>query len=83
MILFTGKCFPFILDGKHFPEIVKNLEISCYLLIVLNLIFKLLIAIYFVSSLFFQSHSLEFDFYINFGSYFYDYYLLFSYYFLN
>jgi len=60
MVLFPGKCFPFILGGKHFPEIVKNLEISCYLLIILNLILKLLIAIYFVSSLFFQFHPLEF-----------------------
>ena len=23
---FPGNCFPFILDGKHFPEVVKN----CY-----------------------------------------------------
>jgi hypothetical protein len=21
---FLGKCFPFILGGKHFPEVVKN-----------------------------------------------------------
>jgi hypothetical protein len=25
---FSGKCFPFILGGKHFPEVVKNLEMS-------------------------------------------------------
>jgi len=43
---FPGKCFPFILDGKHFLEVVKNLEISYYLLIISNLILKLLIAIY-------------------------------------
>jgi hypothetical protein len=43
---FLGKCFPFILDGKHFPEVVKNLEMSYYLLIILNLVLKLLIAIY-------------------------------------
>jgi len=35
-----------ILGGKHFQEIVKNLEMSYYLLIILNLILKLLIAIY-------------------------------------
>jgi hypothetical protein len=34
------------LDGKHFPEVVKNLEISYYLLIISNLVLKLLIAIY-------------------------------------
>jgi hypothetical protein len=25
---FLGKCFPFILDGKHFLKIVKKLEMS-------------------------------------------------------
>jgi hypothetical protein len=34
------------LDGKHFPEVVKNLEMSYYLLIISNLVLKLLIAIY-------------------------------------
>jgi hypothetical protein len=34
------------LSGKHFPEVVKNLEISYYLLIISNLVLKLLIAIY-------------------------------------
>jgi hypothetical protein len=70
-------------SGKYFQEIVKNLEISYYLLITLNLIFKLLIAIYFVLNFFFQFYPLEFDFYINFDFYFYDCYLLFSYHFLN
>jgi len=42
----SWKYFLFILNGKHFPEIVKNLEISYYLLIISNLILKLLIAIY-------------------------------------
>jgi hypothetical protein len=41
-----GKCFAFILGGKHFLEVVKNLEMSYYLLIISNLILKLLIAIY-------------------------------------
>jgi hypothetical protein len=36
------------LGGKHFPEVVKNLEISYYLLIISNLVPKLLIAIYFL-----------------------------------
>jgi hypothetical protein len=34
------------LGGKHFPEVVKNLEKLYYLLIISNLILKLLIAIY-------------------------------------
>jgi hypothetical protein len=43
---FPGKCFAFILGGKHFSEVVKNLEMSYYLLIIPNLVLKLLIAIY-------------------------------------
>jgi hypothetical protein len=34
------------LGGKHFPEVVKNLKISYYLLIISNLVLKLLIATY-------------------------------------
>jgi len=34
------------LGGKHFSEVVKNLEISYYLLIISTLVLKLLIAIY-------------------------------------
>jgi hypothetical protein len=45
-IWFSRKCFPFILGGKYFLKIVKNLEMSYYLLIISNLILKLLIAIY-------------------------------------
>jgi hypothetical protein len=79
---FPGKCFPFILGGKHFPEVVKNLEMSYYLLIILNLIIKLLIAIYiFCFGIFFQFHPLEFNFYINFDPHFYNCYLLFPYHF--
>ena len=51
---FLKNYFPFILGGKNFSEIVKNLEISYYLPIISNLIFKLLIAIYFVLNLFFN-----------------------------
>jgi len=47
----SKKCFLSILDGKHFSEIMKNLKISYYLLIIINLILKLLIAIYFVLNL--------------------------------
>ena len=81
--LVSRKVFSFILDGKHFPEVMKNLEMSYYLLIISNLILKLLIAIYiFFEYFFFQFHPLEFIFYINFGLYFYNCYLLFPYYFL-
>jgi hypothetical protein len=62
---------------------VKNLEMSCYLLIISNLILKLLIAIYILFWIFvFQFHPLEFNFYINFGPYFYNCYLLFPHHFL-
>jgi hypothetical protein len=82
LVWFSEKCFPFILGGKHFPEIVKNLEISYYLLIISNLVLKPLIAIYILFWVFiFQFHPLEFNFYINFGPYFYNYYLLFPYHF--
>jgi len=70
------------LDGKHFPEVVKNLKMSYYLLIISNLILKLLIAIYILFWIFiFQFHLLKFNFYINFDPYFYNCYLLFPYYF--
>jgi hypothetical protein len=55
-ILVSGKYFPFILGGKDFSEVVKNLEMPCYLLIISNLVLKLLIAIFFL-----QFHFLEFD----------------------
>jgi hypothetical protein len=43
---FIEKCFLFILDWKYFLKIVKNLEISYYLLIISNLVLELLIAMY-------------------------------------
>jgi hypothetical protein len=56
---------------------------SYYLLIISNLILKLLIAIYILFWIFiFQFHHLEFNFYINFGPYFYICYLFFPYHFL-
>jgi hypothetical protein len=80
---FSENCFPFILDGKYFLEVVKTLEISYYLLIISHLVLKLLIAIYILFLIFFfQLHPLEFNFYINFGSYFYNCYLHFPYHFL-
>jgi len=71
------------LGGKHFPEVVKNLKIPYYLLIISNLIFKLLIVIYILFLIFiFQFHPLEFNFYINFGPHFYNCFLIFPYHFL-
>jgi hypothetical protein len=46
MVWFIGKYFPSILREKQFLEIVKNLEMSYYLLIISNLVLKFLIAIY-------------------------------------
>jgi len=69
------------LNGKHFPEVVKNLKISLFADYI-NLIVKLLIAIYNLFWIFiFQFHLLKFNLYINFGHYFYNFYLLFSYHF--
>jgi hypothetical protein len=70
------------LGGKHITEVVKNLEMSYYLLIISNLILKLLIAIYILFWIFiFQFHFLKFNFYINFSPHFYNCYLLFPYHF--
>ena len=70
------------LAGKHLPEVVKNLEMSYYLLIISNLVLKLLIAIYILFWIFiFQFYLLKFNFFINFGPYFYNCYLFFPYHF--
>jgi hypothetical protein len=80
---FPGKYFFFILGGKHFLEVVKNLEMLYYLLIILNLILKLLIAVYILFWIFvFQFHPSKFNFYNKFGPRFYNCYLLFPYHFL-
>ena len=87
---FQGSVFLKNLRGKHFQEVVKNLEMSYYLLSISNSVLKLLIAIYiyiYIYILFwifiFQFHLLKFYFYINFGSYFYNCYLLFPYHFFT
>jgi hypothetical protein len=77
---FPEKCFTFILDGKYFPKIIKDLEILYYLLIISNLVLKLLITIYILFWIFiFQFYCLKFNFYINFNSYFYNCHSLFPY----
>jgi len=43
---FLEKCFSFILGGKHFLEVVKKSEISCYLLIILSLVLNIFIYIF-------------------------------------
>jgi len=74
------KVFFFYFERKNFLEVVKNLEISYYLLIISNLVLKLLIAIYILFWIFiFQFHPFKFNFYINFGPHFYNFYLLFPY----
>jgi len=60
LVWFSGNCFSFILGGKYFPEVMKNLEILYYWLIISNLVIKLLIDIYFVW--FFLISSLKFWF---------------------
>jgi hypothetical protein len=50
LVWFPGVCFPFILGGKHLPEVVKKLEMSYYLLII-YLVLKLLIVIYILFSI--------------------------------
>jgi len=79
---FQESVFSKNLGRKHFLEVVKNLEMSYYLLIISNLILKLLIDIYILFWIFiFQFHLLKFNFYINFDPRFYNCYLLFLYYF--
>ena len=55
LVWFSGKCFPKKFRGKHFPEVVKNLEMSlfanyikfdpqtfdCYIYFVLNIYFSI------------------------------------------
>jgi hypothetical protein len=80
---FPEKVFSFYFGRKTLFGSYENLEMSCYLLIISNLVFKLLIIIYILFWIFiFQFHPLEFNFYINFGPHFYNCYLLFPYHFL-
>jgi hypothetical protein len=78
------KVFFFILDVIYFPEIIKNLKISCYLLIISNLVINLLIIIYFVLNLYLfilfliLSFRIWFNFfYINLGPHSFNYYSFF------
>jgi hypothetical protein len=77
---FWGKRFFFL--WKTLYKSCKKFKISCYLLIISNLILNLLFAIYFVLNLFFQFHPLKFDFYINFSPHFFSVIYFFSYSFL-
>jgi len=80
---FQKSVFLLFWTKNTFWKIMKNLEMSYYLLVISNLVFKLLIAIYILFWIFFfQFHLLEFNCYINFSPYFYNCYLFFPYYFL-
>jgi len=46
LVWFLEKYIPSILREKQFLEVVKNLEMSYYLLIMSNLVLKFFIAIY-------------------------------------
>jgi hypothetical protein len=59
LVWFLRKCFPFILSEKHFTEVVKNLEMSYYLLIISNLVLKFFIDIYFVLNIYFLISSIK------------------------
>ena len=81
MAWFSGKCFPKKFGGKHFPEVVKNLEMSLFADYIKFDPQTFDHYIYFIFNIYFQFHLLKFYFYINFGPYFYNCYLLFSYHF--
>ena len=70
------------LGGKHFPEVVKILEMSLFADYIKFDPQTFDCYIYFLFWIFiFQFYLLKFYFYINFGLYFYNCYLLFSFHF--
>jgi hypothetical protein len=82
--LISRKVFSFYFGQKTLFRNCEKFRNIIYLLIISNLILKLLIAIYILFWIFFfQFHPLEFNFYINFGSHFYNCYLLFPLSFFN
>ena len=84
LVWFLEKYFSFIFDEKYFLKIIKNSEISCYLLIISYLVINILIVIYFVLNLFFfQFHPFKFDLiWFLYQLWYFFYYFLFSYHFL-
>jgi len=68
---FPGKCFHFILGKKHFPEVVKNLEMSLFADYIKFDPQTFDCYIYFVLNIYFSISSLTINFYINFGPHFY------------
>jgi hypothetical protein len=60
---FPRKCFPFILNGKHFSEGVKNLKISYYLLFILNLVLEFFF--YYIYIYIFSFEYIFFNFILN------------------
>ena len=67
------------LRGKHFPKVVKNLEMSLFADYIKFDSQTFDCYIYFVLNIYFSISSLKILFYINFGPYFYNCYLLFPY----
>jgi hypothetical protein len=83
--LVSRKVFSFYFGRKTLSESCEKFRNVILFTDYIKLVLKLLIAIY-IYILFwifiFQFYPLEFNFYINFGHYFYNCYLLFPYYFL-
>jgi len=81
---FSEKCFPFYFGWKTLSGSCKKFKIIILFADCITFDSQTFnCCIYFLFGIFvFQSHPLEFNFYINFGPYFYNYYLFFSYYFL-
>ena len=79
--LVSRKVFSFYFGWKTLSENCEKYHIICWLYQILSSNFLLLYI--FCFEYFFQFYSLEFIFYINLGPYFYNCYLLFSYYFLT
>jgi len=59
LVWFPKKCFPEKFERKHFLEVVKNLEISYYLLILSNLILKILIIYIYILNIYLSISSLK------------------------
>jgi hypothetical protein len=77
------KVFSFYFGRKTLSESCKKFRNVILFAVISNLVLKLLIVIYILFWIFiFQFHLLEFNFYINFSPYFYNFYLLFPYHFL-
>jgi hypothetical protein len=81
--LVSRKVFSFYFGWKTLSGSCEKFRNVILFVDYINLVLKLLIAIYILFWIFvFEFHPLEFNFYINFGPYFYNCYLFFPYHFL-